>query len=156
MFALHSRHMAGFIVAMLAAGAGAAMAADAAGRYSMSPADGGFVRLDTQTGLMSLCQKAGTDWSCADMAESADSVRKRLNELEAENKALKDDVKRMEETFGLAEGAPGKPGEPTPKITMPSEQDVDKAFDYLEGMIKKFRERMKKLEDQQGSEGTPL
>ena len=30
---------------------------------------------------------------------------------------------------------------------IPGEQDVDQAFDYFEGMMKKFRERMKKLED---------
>lgn len=156
MIAQHSRRKAGLVLALLAGGSAVAIAAEAAGRYSMSPTDGGFVRLDTVTGTMSLCQKSGSDWSCADMPESADAARKRLNELETENKALKDDLKRMEETFGLAEGAPAKPGEPNPKFTIPDEKDVDKAFDYLEGMIKKFRERMKKLEEQQGSEGTPL
>lgn len=137
--------------------AGPSVAAAEAGRYSMSPTDGGFVRLDTKTGTMSLCTKAGGDWSCADMPESADANRKRLEELETENKTLKDEIKRYEETFGLADGAPKSPDGAPKSFTMPDEKDVDKAFDYLEGMIKKFRERMKKLEEQQGGdEGTPL
>lgn len=148
----------GYCVVALLLAPVAALAADAAGRYSMSPTEGGFVRLDTQTGTMSLCTKSAADWSCADMPESADASRKRLSDLETENKTLRDEIKRMEETFGVAEGAPGKPAEAAPKsFSIPDEKDVDKAFDYLESMIKKFRERMKKLEDQQqGGDGTPL
>lgn len=124
-----------------------AAATETAGRYSMSPTDGGFVRLDTQTGVMSLCTSKGPDWNCTDMAESAESGRKRLDELMKENQALKDEIQRLE--------LQGVPGADKPKLTMPDEKDVDKAFDYLESMMKKFRERMKKLEEKE-PEGTPL
>ena len=133
--------------------AAVANAADPPGRYSMSPTEGGFVRLDTQTGVMSLCRGKAEAWSCTDMPESADASRKRAEDLDKENQKLKDEIKRLEETFGLAEGAPS--GD-KPKFTMPDEKDVDKAFDYLETMIKKFRERMKKLEEKEGGNGTPL
>lgn len=135
-----------------------AASTDGAARYTMSPTEGGFVRLDTQTGTMALCTRKEADWSCADLPESADANRKRLEGLEAENRELKAEIKRMEETFTPAPGltTPGTPGEPPKPFAMPDEKDVDKAFDYIESMIKKFRERVKKLEEKEGGEGTPL
>jgi len=141
------------IGATVAWAAGTPALAETPGRYSMSPTDGGFVRLDTQTGAMSLCSNKDAAWSCKDMPESSDASRKRIEELEKENKALKDDVSRLEDAAaGL--GPPGS--EPPKSFTMPDEKDVDKAFDYIESMIKKFRERVKKLEEKDGGEGTPL
>lgn len=147
---------AGFAL-LLTAPAAAAAGPDAAGRYTMSPTEGGFVRLDTLTGTMALCTRKDSDFSCTDMPESADANRKRMETLEAENKELKDEVKRLEETLGEGAGAgAGVPGDTPKPFAMPDEKDVDKAFDYLETMIKKFRERMKKLEDKEGGDGTPL
>lgn len=147
---------AGFAL-LLIASAAAVAGPDAAGRYAMSPTEGGFVRLDTLTGAMALCTRKDNDFSCTDMPESADANRKRIETLEAENKELKDEVKRLEETLGQGAGAgAGVPGETPKPFVMPDEKDVDKAFDYVESMIKKFRERMKKLEDKEGGEGTSL
>jgi hypothetical protein len=147
----HRRLM--FLGFALAAAAGVPAAADTPGRYSMSPTDGGFVRLDTQTGAMALCANKDSAWSCTDMPESADASRKRIDALEKENKSLKDEISRLEDSAaGL--GPPGS--EPPKQFAMPDEKDVDKAFDYIESMIKKFRERVKKLEEKDGSDGTPL
>ncbi len=151
----NSRRLGNGTLACLAiiAVTGLPAAADTPGRYSMSPTDGGFVRLDTQTGAMALCASKDAAWSCTDMPESADATRKRIEELEKQNRALKDEVSRLEDAaVGL--GPPGS--EPPKQFAMPDEKDVDKAFDYIESMIKKFRERVKKLEEKDGSEGTPL
>ncbi len=148
-------------VALLAGASAAGLAAsavdDAAGRYSMSPTDGGFVRLDRQTGAMTFCTKGDaakpeTAWSCTPMGDTQQLTDTERDRLEAENKALKADKQHLEEMLGMAD--PSKPGavnpdtgSVAPKLKIPSEQDVDQAFDYLEGMMKKFRERMKKLDD---------
>jgi hypothetical protein len=131
-------------------------AADTPGRYAMSPTDGGFVRLDTQTGAMALCAQKDADWSCKDMPESADATRRRIDELEKENKTLRDENSRLQDSAaGLA--PPPLEGEPPRQFALPDEKDVDKAFDYIETMIKKFRERVKKLEEKSdGDGGTPL
>ncbi len=140
--------------AALLLAAGPSFGADTSGRFTMSPTDGGFVRLDTQTGAMALCTKKDADWSCADMPEGADASRKRIETLESENRMLKDEMKRMDEVLG--HGTTGPDGTPPKAFAMPDEKDVDKAFDYIESMIKKFRERVKKLEEQEGGAGTPL
>jgi hypothetical protein len=48
-------------------------------------------------------------------------------------------------------------GPPAPKerFELPTEKDVDQAFDYLEGIIRKFRDRMKQLGEPE-KPGTPL
>ncbi len=145
-----------------------ALAADKPGRYTMMPADKGFIRLDTETGAMALCTRKGDkaeDWACEEMPESQQATRKEIERLQAENKTLKDDIRRMEETFGLGDpgkGTPGDkkaegpPGGPRPggRLELPSEQDVDKALDYLGRMLRKFRDKLKELEPEKG--GTPL
>ena len=140
----------------------AVAAEEKAGRYTMTPTDGGFVRLDTETGAMSLCAKKDS-WSCELMPDGQTALRKEIDGLKAENKALKDDIKRMEEVFALGgkpgEGKPGDDGRPgggaRGKLELPSEQDVDKAFDYFEKMMKKLRERVKRLEGNE-KPGQPL
>ncbi len=120
-------------------------------RYTMAPADGGgFVRLDTQTGAMAFCDPEGTGWSCRAMPDATRDASEQIAALRAENKYLKDEIKRMEDTFGLngnqAQGDGQGPPPAPPSFKVPSEQDVDKALDYVERMIKKFRDRLQKLE----------
>ncbi|MDX2287411.1 MAG: hypothetical protein NW217_01135 [Hyphomicrobiaceae bacterium] len=130
----------------------------ASGRYTMSPVEGGYVRLDTVTGEMSLCTGKDGAWSCMPMPDSARSLTTENERLKTEKKALEDEVRRMEDEFvtGRAEkGGPlagpdgdGRPGGPgVPNLNLPSEDDVDRAVDYLEGMIRKFRERFEDFGD---------
>lgn len=134
------------------------------GRFTMTPADGGFVRLDTETGALALCAKNGDQWACAPMPDAQQSQAREIERLQAENKALKDEIRRMEDVMGLGEPKPGQPpvaGGERPKggLELPSEKDVDKAFDYVQRMLKKFQERMRELEGSQGAPGkggTPL
>lgn len=155
-------------VALALTAAGGALAADDArpGRYTMTPADGGFIRLDTETGAMALCVKRDDQWSCDPMPDAMADRQREIERLEAENKALKDEIRRMEDTLGLSEPKPGEDGSkqaerPKGTFELPSEQDVDKAFDYVQRMLKKFQERMRELEREQGpgespGSGTPL
>jgi len=138
------------------------------GRYSMAPTDGGFVRLDRQSGAMTFCTKAADAtkpeavWSCTPMGDAQQAANSEIERLQSENKGLKADKQHLEEMLGLAE--PGKPGttqtppgdSASPPMKIPSEQDVDQAFDYIEGMVKKFRERIKKLEEQDTGKGQQL
>lgn len=154
-----------FAAAILCSGA---LAADEtlAGRYTMTPADGGFIRLDTLSGAMALCAKKDSEWACKPLPDTQQSQSRDIERLTAENKALKDEIRRMEEVMGLGDAKPGNPapadGErPKGGLGLPSEKDVDKAFDYVQRMLKKFQEKMRELESGQGGGapgkgGTPL
>jgi hypothetical protein len=123
---------------------------DKSGRYTMSPTENGVVRLDTQTGAMALCQRKDGAWECEDMGDSQRALMGELDKLKAENKSLRDEVEHMEETLGLGNAPQADAPSPHTKLALPSEEDVDKAFDYFERMLNKLQERMEKLEEKRG------
>jgi len=128
-------------------------AGDAPGRYVMHPAEGGgFVRLDTETRVVSLCSRGGAQWSCTAIADSGSGPAEELDRLRAENKNLKEEVKRLEDMV-LADG--GRNGRAERRLELPSEEDVDKALSYLERIFRKFRDKLKDFESQD-RRGTPL
>jgi len=148
--------LAGVLVAGLA---GAALAAppggeEKPGRFVMHPAESGFLRLDTATGDVSLCARAGSSFECKPVKDDRD-LQAEVARLADENKELKSEIKRLEGLLGLD----GSPAQPKPKLELPTEEDVDKALSYLERMFKKFRDKLKEF-DSPGSppngKGTPL
>ncbi|WP_295555648.1 hypothetical protein [uncultured Hyphomicrobium sp.] len=157
-----SRTRSGSVGILLAAGFSAIVASpvwaageDASGRYTMSPTEGGVIRLDRETGAMSFCSGAAGNWSCKDMPETENALKKRLEELEAENRALEAEKQLRgapppgpSATAPEAAVPPGEAPPPAPPgdLPIPNERDVDKLFDYVEGMMKKFKERIERLE----------
>ena len=141
------------VFAVLAAGTAWA-AADAPGRYTMSPTEGGVIRLDRDTGTMAFCSGSEGNWSCKDMPESESVLKKRVEELEGEKRALEAEKRLRDGPPGPGAVAPdaveppaGDAVPPPPgDLPMPTERDVDKLFDYVEGMVKKFKERIDRLE----------
>jgi hypothetical protein len=119
-----------------------------AGRYTMHKSDDGFVRLDTQTGAVAVCQKSESGWGCKDMAGASGKPAGDDAALRAENKELKAEIGRMEELLGLRGGSGKRRGDTRYRDTfkLPSEQEVDQALNYFERMLKKFQDRLKRLE----------
>lgn len=148
-FAIPSPRVAMLALTMVAV-ASSAQAQERPGRFSMSPVEGGFARLDTETGAMAICKPQSKEadagqWSCQPMGDATGDLRK----LEAENRDLKAEIRRMEDLLGL-NGDKSKDGQKHAEkpggLNLPSEQDVDKALSYMERMIKKFHDTMKRLE----------
>lgn len=121
----------------------------ATGRYTMSPTEGGVIRLDRETGAMSFCTGTEGTWACKEMPESENDLAQRVDELERENRALKAQVERRSAHPPASEPpAAGDlvPPAPPGDLPVPTERDVDKLFDYVEGMVRKFKERIDRLE----------
>lgn len=129
------------------------------GRYTMQPTDGGFLRLDTATGAVSLCSRTTAEFECRPVRDDLD-LQAEIARLDAENKELRAEVKRLDDLLGLNGGAGREPK----KFELPTEKDVDQALSYLERMFKKFREKLKEFDSQGGpggrdggsGKGTPL
>lgn len=122
-------------------------AAEPVGRYTMQPVPGGVLRLDTQSGGVSMCTSREGGRIRCEPVEDDRGLQAEVQRLTEENKRLRDDVKRLEELAGLGDGKGARPGGPTgPQFQLPTEEDVDKALSYLDRMIRKFRDKMHELE----------
>ena len=122
------------------------------GRYALSPAGDGVLRLDTRTGAISTCNNSGAGWACyavpderAAMDAEIGRLQADIDRLQADNERLKADLASREPTV------PGKIEEPLPKsdslkksepkvaegerkieIPLPSDRDMDRMMSFLE------------------------
>src|SRR5690606_36633652 len=74
------------IPAIAAIGLGAAGVAsqERHGRYLLNPVENGFVRLDTETGAMSVCTQRNGRWVCVMMGDEAKALQDEVECLRAE------------------------------------------------------------------------
>jgi hypothetical protein len=111
----------------------------------MSPVDGGFLRLDKQTGAVAMCARDGNTWACTPVEDHTTAAKSdEISKLEHENKELKERVKALEETLETIKLPPEDPSRG--KVQLPTDEEVDQALDYLERVYKKIRDRMKDLD----------
>lgn len=117
-------------------------------RYTMLETEDGIVRLDKQTGAISTCKNTAANWSCQPMDETSNprDENETIAALKQENKNLR----RRLENFKTAETE--KHDSPNKKLTLPSDEDVDQAIQYMEKMIRKFGGAMKRLQKNQEDE----
>ena len=138
-----------------------AMAVETAGRYTMTPTKDGFMRLDTESGAVSICKNTSGRAVCELAEDGAGRYAKQIDDLKRENQKLRADVKRLEQHFGLGPADKNKPNDlappapPSGSFKVPQKEDVDQMFNYIEGMLNKFRERLRRLEKEPKPE-TPL
>jgi len=149
--------MSALAVAIIAASSGAGFAEDKPGRFSMTPSDGGALKLDTVTGATSFCTKTSGDWVCTPTKDGEQALRREIDGLKGEILVLKEQLTKMEEMAGIGDPAKEPPGG-RGRVELPTEKDVDQAFDYVERMVKKLRERLNKVEQdtKPTPEGKPL
>ncbi|MEH6951772.1 hypothetical protein V4R08_10575 [Nitrobacter sp. NHB1] len=126
------------------------------GRYTLTPMSGGFVRLDTRTGVVAHCADKGNGWACYALPEERAALDKEIGRLLAKNEKLKAQLAAREPTAGgktrqalpKADSLrPGEPGAAVPKadepksadanrnsieIPLPSDRDMDRVMSFAE------------------------
>lgn len=134
-----------FFAALLAAGAARAQAPAAeppqseAGRFAMSPAEGGMLRLDKQTGAVSFCTVEGGLSVCRVAAEERDALQGEIERLVRENADLRAKL-------------PGAAPEAAPRKGLPGEEEFERALSFTE----RFLRRMMKLFREEAPKGESL
>ena len=157
------KHAAVAALALSVLGASAAIGwaqaplpAGSPGRFTMQPADGGILRMDTQTGALSMCRQVSGTWSCAMLPDDKAAATEEIERLKSENTELKSAIKRLEELAGVPAGPDAGTGKRQSGIQLPSEEELDKAMSYVQRMIKKFKDKIRELEGPDGKKGTQL
>ncbi len=118
------------------------------GRYTMTPTKDGILKLDTKTGAVSLCRSATTGWSCKSVKDTDQDRIDRIRELEQENARLRAQLDSRQLSPGPENGK---------KLELPSEEDVDKAMDFVERLLNRFKGMIEnKKKNKEDEDGVPL
>lgn len=126
------------LAVMLAGPAGAAET----GRYVLKDVEGGFIRLDTETGAVSHCGQRNETWRCEPVADAQAALQDEINRLAQENAELERQ---------LAELNDGEPGS-APSIELPSDEDLDRVFTMFEKFMQRFMDFARGLNEDTGKE----
>lgn len=104
-------------------------------RFAFAPVEGGTLKLDTRTGLVSICAKGPAGFACEAVPDSRDAYEAEIARLQQEIAALK----------------AGRPGAaPAPAPGDPSE--LDAALDYAERMYSRLKAFIDRLRINEGQE----
>jgi hypothetical protein len=95
-------------------------------RYSFQAVEGGLMRLDTETGAVSLCTRAGENYACRGVADDRAALQEEIDRLRRENDALRKG------------GASPQGG-----MRLPSEEEIDKAMGLFEKMMRRMMRTLK-------------
>jgi hypothetical protein len=113
-----------------------------AGRFTLTPSASGYVRLDTQTGQVSECSGEASKLVCKSSPDERAALQAEIDRLQAKLEAQ-------------ASAAPASADQKSLEFNIPADKDVDKAFNFLERMIKRFKGLIEDLRKEPG-QSTPL
>jgi hypothetical protein len=115
------------------------------GRYALSPAADGVLRLDTRTGAVSTCNNSGMGWACYAVPDERAALDAEIGRLQADNEKLKGQLAAREPTVTGKIDAPmpksdslkkAEPkvaeGERKIEIPLPSDRDMDRMMSFVE------------------------
>lgn len=143
------------VVAMVFIGAviGPALADEPApdtegGRYVFSKQANGFLRLDTQSGAVALCNEQPVGWACQAAPEDRAMFEREIARLQNENAALKRALLAHGLSLppGVAPDAAAAPNDLT--VHLPSDADIDRAFAFVGHVWQRFMDAIARAQKQ--------
>ncbi len=126
-----------FVPLLAGLSAAPALAAEAQ-RYQMEKTDKGYVRMDTQTGEMSICEERDNQLVCKLAADERSALQDEIGRLQGEVKAIEDRVVKLENSL-------------TQKLesTLPTEEEFQKSMGYMERFFRSFMGIVKDMEKEE-------
>lgn len=97
------------------------------GRYTLQKSPNGYVRLDRQTGEITICQENGGELACRAAMD--------------EKKAMQDEIDRLDGRIDRLErrvSALEKAGSTASTSTLPSDADLDRTMNFMERFFRRF------------------
>src|SRR5580692_11485137 len=117
------------------------------GRYRFERVQDGFVRLDSRTGLVSLCSRHAVGWACEGIPENPATLETELTRLRSENDALKKELL----AHGLDVPPSSAPAPPRAQggdrdLKLPSDAELDRVMAFMENAWRRLVDMMIRLQ----------
>ena len=109
--------------------------ANDAERYRLEKSADGYVRMDTRTGAMSICQEKEGQLVCRLAADERSAFQDEVGRLQDEVRSLDERVAKLENS--LAQRL---------ESSLPSEEDFNKTMGYMERFLRSFMGIVKDME----------
>lgn len=120
----------------LLAGLGSTSAFAAEGqRFQMEKTDKGYVRMDTQTGEMSICEERDNQLVCKLAADERSALQEEIGRLQGEIKTIEDRVVKLENSLTARM-----------ESKLPTEEEFQKSMGYMERFFRSFMGIVKDME----------
>lgn len=127
------RPVALLVPALLLGGFAGSASGEEVERYRLERTDDGYVRMDTQTGEMSICEERASQLVCKLAAD--------------ERAAFQDDIDRLQAKLDEVEARVVKlESRAIPEVLLPTDEDVDKSLEIMEKFFHRFMGMMKDLD----------
>lgn len=101
-------------------------------RYRLEKSENGYVRMDTETGAMSICEERSGQLVCKLAADERDAYQDQIEHLQSGLKALERRVAVLESKI--------------PVQVLPSEEEFEKGMGYMERFFRRFMGIVKDME----------
>jgi len=108
-------------------------------RYRLEKSANGYVRLDTQTGAMSICEERTGQLVCKMAADERAAFQDEVDRLQSSMKAMDERVTKLENSLSARL-----------ESKLPSEEDFSKTMSYMERFLRGFMGIVKDMEKDSG------
>jgi hypothetical protein len=141
------------IVAGVTLVAGAARAENAAvdnedSRFAFYRTTDGFLRLDGRTGQVSICTRRPVGWVCPLVPDERSALEGEISRLQADNAALKKELLAHDLPLpaGVKREPPTTTGKEEPRVSLPSDAELNEVMTFLEKVWKRVVEMVVKAQ----------
>jgi hypothetical protein len=120
------------------------------GRYTFNQTAEGFLRLDVQTGDVSLCAKRAVGFACQAVPDDRTVLENEIARLRAENGALKKEILAHGMTLPnvAAPEISAAPHDNDVTIRLPDNADIDRAVAYVGQLWQRFVDAIARAQKQ--------
>jgi len=126
------------VPAFLASAAFSARAEEAA-RYTLEKSPTGYVRMDTRTGEMSICEERSSQLVCKLAADERTAFQDEIDRLQGKLTAFEQRLVALENSPILK-----------PQNLLPSEEEFERSLGYMERFFRKFMDIVKDMDKESG------
>ena len=129
---------------------GAALAQQSEERYRLERTEDGYVRMDTLTGAMTLCQERGGELACRPASQTGETGSANVaagTSGAAEIEALRQQVAELEKRVQALESNGGV-------LDVPLEQEFEQSLNFMERFFRRFIDIVKDLNQEEPAQNS--